>query len=541
MKERKLALLLALSLTLSCVPACSDAKEVTVEEQPVIEDPMDEDYISSMKHKKENEAFDYSAFLMRIEMAEALYRNEFVTKEDIGEIIERAKSIKFCDNEDDDVSTLADTIIENSLNNHDLEGYSPFAENPGLLDPTSEERKKDDLYRTALKNAIIVSFQNGGDIKEDLCILKKLRIAAAAKLKNTELNPAMQYYAKYSLLILGEDELESRYKQYKDLCAIQGAPSPDKLEYLTANLISAINGIRKDSCMCRLEKGQTYRYILGNGGSFHHFINISNESQRINATDTKTQWDRAYLEDIKNEGLLLLMACFKNERTLNDYYEAQYDSSYQKLFDFFGLTKGNQNCPEVDEDALHTFYTTVSALEAHMGHVQEQYSSLAELEYMTQNDAYSARANILKIATSDLITAIAEYGDFTVREAADLFKFIKACAIRNIWPLVEKENEDFVYTPGKNYPDEFVEAVSEIEDSYYDFLATYYGLTAPQLEVLKKFDFDNSEEFFALPKVERFPLLSWINTMVEPRRYQLEEFPTRKNTEKTLTHKIKQN
>ncbi len=166
------------------------------------------------------------------------------------------------------------------------------------------------LYPDALqilKQSVKLSFLAASDYNEDLHHLKSVAI----RCKSLPDQEIAFYHPKTNTI-------------YLDLSKISSA------NYLQKVLAHEINHVRQTTSL----NNNAYYSSLGESPTFAYLMEASAESQLINYANIESY---AYEDKRKQENYLLLTACFKENKSLDQYYEAIFNTDFTAFYNFFNL------------------------------------------------------------------------------------------------------------------------------------------------------------------------------------------------------------
>ena len=381
-----------------------------------------------------------------------------------------------------DIQHLCNIIEENSNN---YGNYSPFLNG-------SLSKEDYDLFYKCFVDAINTCLSSTNNLSEDYCKFKSLKIAfkeipdktIIANCNNND-NLITVDLEKIKLVYpLSYPQQEISFEQY-----------------LFYTLLHELDHVKQQKCDCRTNQpNKTVRVKC-----FSSFIESSAESAIYNYYGIEDdEYNGPYENLRKQECLVLLMATFKENRTVNQYYDAIFDADIEKLLDYFGVKS---------KDEIKTFYNifyTFDVLNTSFG--TSNLGSYDNASYVSKQIGQAYKSDILKNSVSDLINSIVKE-ELTIKQSLFLYNFVKTTIY--CYDLL-------------NNDDDFLNCVKEVEDIFYSFLSDYYNLNREEIQSFISLDMYayfadleacNDNEIKVL--IEKFPLLTVISKTNKPDYLQL--------------------
>ncbi len=431
-KKRVTAILLASALSVSSI-GYNTHKKNTSSQSPITSD-------SEMKR----EDASFNLLKLKIDEIETTYDFEdfYLTDKDIKRIIKSAENIKKCDNKNTDIESIYQQIIDNSR-------Y--LSENIELFASSSEFSSK---FMNSLYYAILESLASSFDIREDICHLTTLSIIN----KDLSDTNAEAYYNPYLNRI------------YIDCNYILGLYNPNDqyliFDHFRRTLQHEINHCREYICDCRRKKGQ-----LNDSVQYHDTlcstIEAAAESQVIfiDGYKNSSSSDFVYQSERKGEAQLLLLAAFNQNKKIDQYFQAIFDTDLIALYDFYGLE---------NEKEIKKFYQISYALDYlnnrnNFASVLNKKSHFSDYQKQAKIINYSYKIDLFKMVLQKFINNIQENNDLSLNEIMYLYKFIKNTIIKDI-PF-EIENEELTICTIQ-----FINNFNQIETSFYNYICSYYNI-----------------------------------------------------------------
>lgn len=398
---------------------------------------------------------DISTFINEIDSIEVEYKNpEYYEKINYDRLISAANNVQGCDfNENYSWEDIYSIILENSR----------LIE---IQDGQSEARAN---IATALHMALENLFSENNDIGDDFCKLKDTKIFLGTI---GEEGVLASYINKENTIIVDYNKILNVYNSLADKDEITF------LQYLCNNLRHELNHVRQNICNCRKEKGQEFEAIRSKDDELSLMVEASAESEiyykEINEllTQNTHTMNFTYPTERKTQSLMLLMGMFKEDFTLEKYYEAIFDSDFNELYDLFDLEK---------KEEFITFYNIMYARNSF-----ERKTSLSEelkndeLNYEEINESIGNeyKIDIFKIVVKDLINKI-NNEKLPLEESLKLYNLIKAVVI----------NEEINYE--KTYLLDNYEDFKHINSIFYSFICKHYNIELNDVQELESEEFVN--------------------------------------------------
>lgn len=419
---------------------------------------------------------------------------EYTTSQAKEEEIQVEKEKGDCSNFDITFDSLYDTIINNSITGINSK-YQVIKEETEIK--TDEEKKLDNLVREALKKALADIKAENLYTPEDIHRLSTIKIAL-----NNETDKSLtdNVYDKGPIIVLNIEN----FKKY--LANIElTATDEDMLEILSNALkyCLKLNMIYDCDCKNKTEEQKIAKYIVPEA-----IVDstVRSYSDNITSETAKIIINSDNYTHLRGSSLILLLAAFKENKNIDDFYRYAYANDLEGLYNFFGL-----KTPEEKD----TFYKILDSITFMNSRTPEELElELADDSILTYRNAvgYAYKADILKTCVKDLISYISQNQNLTMSEALALYNFAKNITVTATTTNLDKE-------AAKHYDANFVNSISNIEQIYLEFLSTAYNIPLSQVKSLTKNSSKNyNEEMFyhyydnvdsdKLLKI--FPLLSYI-------------------------------
>lgn len=469
----------------------------------------DKDSFKTDSTEKDHHEYQYenpTTYIEELKELVADYSEENFSLENeyIDAIINSIETPKSCDNELADYGRLVDIIIENSLSESNIN--CPFLEKD-REDISGERKREDVLFRSALKEAIDIIFYNSRDPREDICTLKDLKIS----LGMTDSYDLTKYDESSKILTI---DYTSCTRQYLH----SDSPWTGESSYLASIIAMELNRIRIETCDCRRIKGEEITSIQI-GAPLSNIKDIACETQVQNYPDfANCEIPCLYLRSFEkrdSEAMLLLLAAFKQDRDIDDYYDSIFSANIKGLHAFFGLH---------DIDEIAEFYRIAYALDlrAYTGEaLSDCYEKLGYYP-LSDDEAQSLLGDgyclsIFKTAIIDVVSEINRARDYTIEEALYLYSLAKSQVVCQAGTLISTPpnfDKGFI----TYYEPQFIEGIEAIENIFFNYLSAAYGIDKDEIKVkiieeMPKFEEDSFyNSNIDLAKIKnRFPILSIIS------------------------------
>jgi len=348
--------------------------------------------------------------------------------------------------------------------------YNSILKNSALESPKNEREVflKDSIFM-ALTNC----FSDQKNFGDDFCKLKDVKFELQSTCERDNLTKCIwgEYYAKSEKIIIYYDSIiewyENDYLSLKEKYTF--------LEYLTKTVEHEINHARQHICDCRVKKGQTDSAIFdlmlieASAESMTYNKNINQEHSREYNT-----YDYTYSEERGLQSLFLMMGMFKEDFSIEKYYEAIYDRDMQKLYDLYGI---NTDIEKVD---FYNLIYSMSTLTNRTLLYDDLIAAGCGGKELTKAVGNVYKIQIFKATINDFIKKINK-GNMTLEECIVLYNFVKEQVIKDEHIYYTLESR-VIYL----YDEEFLNDIGGIEDLFYRYLCEYYNVTIEDIKSLTK-------------------------------------------------------
>ena len=483
MKNRFISLFLAINIIASgfILTSCSKktqnqeikksisvATEVPTEvptEEPTEKQLITEEFIEQLK--------------INIDNVNATYLNSefFPTKKTIKEYKEMADSQFECPGSKEE--TIPDLYLHIKQNTIEQYGNDNkvFFPNYEIYDDAEKEMYHNFIY--AIEDALSHIYSCENNLKEDICSLQSISMKNTQLVNETDGYKTLGIFDNVTYTVhIDYDAIVESLKSTNESRKEQGKEEISLRDYLTKIIEHEFNHVRQYPCKHRIENND-----LEDGIGFYKdtpsfIIEASAESGVYNYND-EYGMNYKYLDNYEysyplyreSEALLMLLAAFKDNKTLDQYYEAIYDCDTKKLWEFFDLD---------NDKKLMNFYKIFYAINTLHGRTE-----LAQTVYKDRNsvDRSELEATIgkgylidmLKFITKDIIDTT-EKNELSMDDSLLLYLIAKSYLV---------EEAEIRIKDGDSYRHEFDEdfaiQFNEVEKNYKDYLCLKFNITEEEL------------------------------------------------------------
>ena len=451
---------------------------------------------------------EFNSYLDQIDNIEVKYNHEtfYFDAEDYKKLNEAIKSYTICDNDK-----------KYSL----IEIYSTILKNSNLIGELSPEKEN---LKIALDKAINKIFSQEDNINDDFCKLKDISLRIGILEENT----LGQYNNEDLIITIDYNKI---YKEYQNIIG----KKITFIEYLSNVVEHELNHVRQYICDCRENDGQKNIKITYNNASCS-LIEASAESQLYNnkieeiKENDFSSFDYTYYSAREGQALILLMGLFKENFSLEEYYNAINETNLEKFHKIFELT--------TKEDFI-TFYKIKYAIDT-LNYCTELYDyyhylekdTIGEIKEQTGNDY---KVDIFKIVISDLIKEIVKR-NLTFEESINLYNYVKS---------IIKDDEEKIYDVVKDitvYNERLLNGIKSIDEIFYEFLKEHFQTTQNEIiEQINDYNNLNTLDYMldftenkisynqdsyneALSLIKKYPLITEISFCVNAHSFYLKDF-----------------
>lgn len=414
------------------------------------------------KNQEINEEI-YQEYIQLLDSVIPVYKEEdlFLTDQELDTIItslyteqEECKNPTFLTNDE-----LTKKIIENS--------------NEFLKTNHKCKEFLNDSNIRVLKNILTKLEKNAtNDQKEDNHKLQNLKIVEV----NNKTLPTGEYYPDQETIIINMDQLKNELKEIRKYNL-----NIELDDYVELVLAHEINHVRQFKCDCKKEQDHGSINVLD---TMYTLTEASAESYLYNelgySNEGVNENTFTYASERKVEILLQILTIFKKDVTMEDYYNAIYDSSLSDLYNYFSL----DNNEEIKE-----FYKIIYGIESEK--VRNYFFSKYKKKYNISEEEITQigfdkiigqahYSDIFRIFLKNLINYTKD-NELSLENNVELYQMIKGTVLRAAYNEIEpvKYVECFL-----GYSDEMVEDITSYDEIYKDYLQVKYGISSKKAQKL---------------------------------------------------------
>lgn len=463
-KKRTISGILALNVLITSLTGCSNVLyeidkmlsfPTTSEEmleKPVIEEPI---------------IVDINPYLSKINdvKADYYYNDYYFNENDYNELMNAISTNKEC----------------NHRYSYSLEEiYNRILVNSGLDNPNKLTKEQKELVE-ALKIALDRIFEQETFINnDDFCKLKDIKIKIS-NLENQGENITLAEYIDDELLILIDYEELLSQKEEEFL--------GDNKEYLSYTIQHELNHARQFICNCQKEEqiNKTILYddrvsfIIESSAESQLYYNELYNEEEFQSYMYSDGFERkqhlsfpyTYILEREYQSLILLMGMFKENFSLDLYYEAINDSNIDKLHKLFELNSLDDY--KTFYNILYSIDTILNRTELSTYLIESGYNTFGKLR---RSVGTGYKIDVFKIVVSDLIKEINEK-DLSLEESMNLYNYIKAYIVK-----MERNSEKINGEIEWFYDEQLLNGITTIESIFYNY-------------VCEKFDIDRNNMNFS--------------------------------------------
>lgn len=463
--KKIIAFLLATTTFLTGFTGCKK-RNTTVSESEIITEFKDDTLDSNLQISTNsipeeptiNEQVESNEFIDEILNVNVNYNypEYYFDDSDYQELLKEAASLKECEN-------------SANYNWHDI--YIAILTNSNIYE-SRDEIDKD--IKSALSDALDNLFYDNNNVGDDFCKLKDITIKIES-LEDPNKTTVGRYINDENVILIDYYKIKTSYEELEEKYDLTFK------DYLTQVLQHELNHARQYICTCRENQGQINNMIRydynDNKNTFGSIIEASAESQIYNrnvnelkSTESDTV-NYTYYDERKSQSMLLLMGLFKENFSIDKYYQAIFDSDLPALFDLFELKT---------EDDFINFYNIMYAMDSLNGRTLLS-KDIYDAGYITVGDQKEQVGNDYKVAifksvSIDLIEKISEE-ELSLEESLELYFYIKANVLNDEYHL-EKINDEYLYL----YNNNLIDGIGTIDDIFYKFIYQYYNVNKEDVD-----------------------------------------------------------
>lgn len=363
-----------------------------------------------------------------------------------------------------------------------------YGEDNGIFYPSQgnyseSEKERFNNFEIAIEEALKHIFKDcKNNYQEDLCSLKNI------SMMNTSLSNEADDYAKKRTIGCFDNKSNIVYIDYDVIVESLNNINIEKkesnkeeitlIDYLTMIIEHEFNHVRQYPCKHRIEAGDIEQTIGFYDKIPSFIIESSAESgiynyNSIHEFEKKDNYDYSYLNYRESEALFMLLAAFKENRTLDGYYEAIYDCDIKKFWDFFDLD---------NDQKLKDFYKIFYA----MNTIHER-TELSNQIYLENNSVTRSKLeeevgqsylnDMWKTVIKDIIDAT-ERDNLTIDDSLLLYLIAKSFVSAEAVNIINNEDDTFYY----DFNEEFALLFDKVDNIYKEYLCLKYNITESELK-----------------------------------------------------------
>ncbi len=427
------------------------------------------------------------------------------SKKEIQKLIESAFTTQDCKNTfDGNVQEIIEKIKKNTEDY--LQKY-PSYQNPFTQEDLSF------FIESILEDILEDLCFSGNDYSEDLCRMQELSLVVSNQTEKE--NVFATHIASEHVIILYDQTMKKMEKNQANF-----------LKELKLTLEHEINHDRQYACDCR--KNQTYKNFDYTKDYSTFLKESSAESELYNLHPVEKQENSySYLAERSYESFLLLLSLFKEDATIEDYYNSIFDTNLLYFYDFFDLS---------NEQDLVDFYNILYSMDATLGnnnYVYDYYQkNTLGLKEAKKAVGYTYKNNLWNLVLSDMVSYTSTHEDFSFEENMTLFLILEDLFQKD---YSTEKSANYIYDP--TYLQEFTSS----KETYLQFLEEHYKKEVSSYEEkgreeAKHIRFllyeDSLDSSVAAHLLKRFPLLKSI-------LYPFDEYDNFLNKEEKAYQKVK--
>ena len=377
---------------------------------------------------------------------------------------------------DKDIDKLLKNIEENTMN------Y--LKEHPQYYNMLDLDNKENDLYKTtftkALKKAITNIYEkSSNDIDEDMCKINQLVILAGNDSFITEssnFSSTVLGYYQDNCIIINYQELITRIdNQVKINKKVDD-------NFLVLLLEHELNHARQTLCSHRInlkdkDIKQTTSQFLKEASAESELYNLDKDEEK-----RKNTYAYSYQEIRKYESLMLLLALGNDKVTLDDYYNAIFDSDKDRLYDFFKLDTKKEKLDF--EKVTNTFDTALGYSQIPYEYYNRNSFSIKELTELTGQDH---KIKVFNMALTNMVEYTKEHKDFSLEQNLLLLEIIHNTVLNTGY------NDYDTKTHKETYEEDFSKKLIDTNNKYIEFLSEFYNKDTKEIKKIMTSDSHNNK------------------------------------------------
>ena len=463
-KKNTIALGLGFIISSTLTSCSNNTDYINVEAIPISAIEIEED----IKQKDFNEYINYfSTYEVHYNFEKYLLKEK-----EINDILSSYDESKCKYEYDIDIAKLIEKINSNSKKyiKQNKQYISAFMNDMSLKE-TDEELFFDQFnFEIYLEYTLMQLFEKAtNDINEDIHKMQELKIVFGNTHEIYEDDPKDYYVLGYydndrNIIVLSRENLK-----------IAAEIRETTFEYvLYDTLIHEINHMRQYKCDCR--KGME---VISYNNHITTLIESSAESEIYNLGKNfsflkKDSHEYSYYDERVYENLLFLLSIYNEDVTIEDYYNAIFDSNINALLEFYNLNT------YVDKQNFFNILYMIDGINCRNNLIYECYSK-KEIENLVLKElkkdiGYGYKTEIFKKCLKDAVKYTINNPDFELEDNLLVLNIIKNKIVNDSYYLKEEKGELGITEHVRIYDEEFVIQILELENKYIEFLENYYGI-----------------------------------------------------------------
>lgn len=372
------------------------------------------------------------------------------------------------------VSGIKDNSFEYLCEHNEYDSFFP--------DDNSDDNKYkiQEYFENVLFEILEDIYKNGtNNVNEDFHKFKDLKIVIDGNIKNgidglyddTDNLIALRFdYNKYSYDLFRE--------QYCDI--------------IKHNILHELNHARQEMCSCRLNNGQELSSMDYCFPYVSFITESSAESSIFNQdSDMERDFNYVYLNERTMEKYLFLLGMFKENNNVNDYYNAVFDSDWNRLFEFLDVSS------KEDATSVMRIIDNINTL---FGRSNKYYNIVVNSPELLNKDqnytltfedvryevGFNFKMDILKYYLEKLIVYTSNHEDFSLEENLMMFNYAVNLVISDSYISANYyEDGNGITKCDYGYDSNFISALNTIYAKYREFLRVYYNVNDDDMNMIE--------------------------------------------------------
>ena len=196
----------------------------------------------------------------------------------------------------------------------------------------------------------------------------------------------------------------------------------------------------------------------------------------------KNTYAYSYQEIRKYESLMLLLALGNDKVTLDDYYNAIFDSDKDRLYDFFKLDTKKEKLDF--EKVTNTFDTALGYSQIPYEYYNRNSFSIKELTELTGQDH---KIKVFNMALTNMVEYTKEHKDFPLEQNLLLLEIIHNTVLNTGY------NDYDAKTHKETYEEDFSKKLIDTNNKYIEFLSEFYNKDTKEIKKIMASDSHNNK------------------------------------------------